>query len=216
MTAQKLHDELYFGEGERVEMTPRALLEQYVQFVDDRVDLSAADVLDFGCGTAPTGHLVEAGGGTYVGVEFSAGARRHLEAQGLEVAPDLAALAHRRFDVAFLIEVIEHLPDPVGTLTSLRELLVRGGHLFIVTPNAAGLKSRIEGDRWEQAALPAHILLFDARSLRSALRRAGYEIVARQRWLDQGRALPIAIGHRLLQAAGLDGGLRILAIPTRR
>lgn len=212
---QRLHDDLYFGEQERVEMTPQLLLEQYVDFVDAACGLAGKRVLDFGCGTAPTGHvLLGRGAGEYVGVEFSPEAREELRDEGLTVVGDLAKVGEEQFDVAMLVEVIEHLPDPVSTLRQLRNLLRPEGHLFVVTPNVAGLKSRLQGDAWEQAALPAHVILFDAGALRQTLERGGFEIVGRQRWLTHpDRSVPAAAAQRLLQSVGLDGGLRFLASP---
>jgi len=47
-------------------------------------------------------------------------------------------LAERRgsFDIVSLIEVLEHIPDPVSLLQSVRELLRPGGLLFLTTGNA--------------------------------------------------------------------------------
>jgi SAM-dependent methyltransferase len=40
----------------------------------------------------------------------------------------------RRWDLAFLLDVLEHLPDEEGVLTQVREALVPGGLLFVTAP----------------------------------------------------------------------------------
>jgi SAM-dependent methyltransferase len=48
---------------------------------------------------------------------------------------DLMALGWRqRWDVAFLLDVLEHLPDDLGALSQVREALKPGGLLFVTTP----------------------------------------------------------------------------------
>ena len=40
----------------------------------------------------------------------------------------------RRWDMAFLLDVLEHLPDEEGVLAQIREALVPGGLLFVTVP----------------------------------------------------------------------------------
>jgi SAM-dependent methyltransferase len=40
----------------------------------------------------------------------------------------------RRWDMAFLLDVLEHLPNEVGVLTEIREALIPGGLLFVTVP----------------------------------------------------------------------------------
>ena len=41
---------------------------------------------------------------------------------------------HEEWDVAFLLDVIEHVPDDLGALQQAREGLKAGGYLFVTTP----------------------------------------------------------------------------------
>jgi SAM-dependent methyltransferase len=41
---------------------------------------------------------------------------------------------HEQWDAAFLLDVIEHLPDDVQALRQAREALKPGGYLFVTTP----------------------------------------------------------------------------------
>lgn len=211
---RRRHDDLYFAEGDRVEMTPSVLLEQYLDFVERRHPLAGADVLDIGSGTAPTAELVQTRGGRYVGLEASEPARRELASRGIEAVADLDDVpADRAFDVVLMIELIEHLPDPHPVLADVRDRIAEGGHLLVVTPDADSLKSRLQRDRWEQAQNPTHVVLYGHAGLTRLLAATGFQVVDDQRRLRHGRG-PVHVGvQTVLQTFGLDSGLRLLAAP---
>jgi SAM-dependent methyltransferase len=114
------------------------------------------------------------------------------------------------FDRIFLIEVIEHLDDPVATLTELRGLLSPGGQVTITTPNANGLHARLMGKKWREAQNPTHLCLFTPEGLRACATRSGYSSVVRdfERIVYGHSRVRNALGA-VLQRIGLDGSLRI-------
>jgi 2-polyprenyl-6-hydroxyphenyl methylase/3-demethylubiquinone-9 3-methyltransferase len=68
-------------------------------------------------------------------------ARLHARAGGLEIdyrcepVESLAASDPAGFDVVTCMEMLEHVPEPAGTLRSLATLLRPGGRLFVSTVN---------------------------------------------------------------------------------
>ena len=57
-------------------------------------------------------------------MEESESLRNQLDQQGFAVATNLDSISsNRSFDAVLLIEVIEHVPDPVGFLDHLRRCL---------------------------------------------------------------------------------------------
>jgi 2-polyprenyl-3-methyl-5-hydroxy-6-metoxy-1,4-benzoquinol methylase len=71
-----------------------------------------------------------------------------------------------------MIEVIEHVPDPVELLSELHRKLKPGGTIFLTTP-CGRLRS---GNRKTRAYDRAeHIHFFTERSLQAACRRAGLQ-----------------------------------------
>ena len=77
-------------------------------------------------------------------------------------------------DVGAAVVVIEHVFDPVQTLTQLHDLLKPGGQLLISIPNAGCWEPFIFRSAWYVWELPRHLQHFTPSKIRSVLRRAGF------------------------------------------
>ena len=142
----------------------------------------ARTVLDIGAGAGTL--LAEAGraGLEAVGVEPSRAFVRHARTahavhieQGTFPHP---ALAGRTFDLVFLVDVIEHVREPIGLLRAAADALAPGGALVVITPDMASYFARRLRGRWWHFRL-AHVGYFSGRSLARAARSAGL-VVERQ------------------------------------
>lgn len=128
--------------------------------------------LDIGCSL---GILLQQFQATYgcqsTGVEPGDAHRIHAQEQGLTVYPSLDTLEKSgevRFDLVSMSHVLEHMADPVGYLTHLREsLLTPDGWLLLEVPNLYA------HDSFEVA----HLIAFSSHTLRQALEQASFEIV---------------------------------------
>lgn len=210
--ARDVHDDVYFGADPSFEMSPTLHLRQYLQFIDRHRPLDGARVIDVGCGVSEMGTLVSAMNAGYLGVELSGTARTEMARRGFDVRASVPeAVEAGPFDVALLIEVIEHTHEPRALLDDVRGGLAAGGVAFVTTPNAAGLKARALGSRWEQARNPTHVCLFTRRALQETLVACGYGGLRWQRWLRNDDPVRRRVVQRVLQGVGLDGGLRVLA-----
>jgi SAM-dependent methyltransferase len=150
----------------------------------------------------PPGRVLEVGcaHGGYVALLGWAG----FEAVGTEMSPGVASIAHElfgvrvvsgpvekqefeagSFDVIVLNDVIEHLPDPVATLTHCARLLSKNGLFVIQTPEYKEHLSFEELEASKDIFLKhmekkqdEHLFLFSRRSIQQLFARVGFPHVA--------------------------------------
>jgi 2-polyprenyl-3-methyl-5-hydroxy-6-metoxy-1,4-benzoquinol methylase len=82
------------------------------------------------------------------------------------------------FDLVTLSHVLEHLPDPIATITECRRILKPGGRLVAVTPNTGSRASRRYRRHWMGCEVPRHLMLFNTDSIREVAARASIKVVA--------------------------------------
>jgi SAM-dependent methyltransferase len=113
------------------------------------------------------------------GIELAADAAAHARGAGLNVLtgvadePTLAGLG--RFDAIVMLDVIEHLPDPLGIVRLLARHLAPGGIIVITTGDFASLVARLSGRHWRLMTPPQHLWFFTPGSLSRMARSAGLD-----------------------------------------
>jgi 2-polyprenyl-3-methyl-5-hydroxy-6-metoxy-1,4-benzoquinol methylase len=155
--------------------TQTARAESLVGFVRTYVT-SVSRHLDIGCSTGLILQHFNKEYGCYpVGIEPGDAYRDYASQQGLKVYKTLDELERAkeaRFDLISMSHVLEHLPDPVGYLTHLREgLLESKGWLLLEVPNLYA------HDSFEIA----HLVSFSTHTLTQTAEKAGFEIVKQER-----------------------------------
>jgi SAM-dependent methyltransferase len=149
-------------------------------------------LVDLGCGTGDFLQYAREQGFTAEGVEPSKLASERARQRGFEVYTGTleAYLRHApgvvgAFDAVTLLNVLEHVPDPVRYVQQCRALLRPDeGRLAIVVPNDfseaqdAAAKALGTTRRWWVAA-PDHINYFDYASLDRLLAGEGFEVEER-------------------------------------
>jgi 2-polyprenyl-3-methyl-5-hydroxy-6-metoxy-1,4-benzoquinol methylase len=135
-------------------------------------------ILDSGCGAGYFLEEARARGWEVYGTEYSERAIEICRHKGLEV---VQAPVHPGtyepgfFDVATSFEVVEHLRDPLPEALVLSEVVRPGGMLYCTTPNFNTLSRRLLRSSWSIVSYPEHLCYFTPATLRSWLRRAGFE-----------------------------------------
>jgi SAM-dependent methyltransferase len=108
-----------------------------------------------------------------------------------------AGIPDEAFDVVIMNHVIEHLEDPLATLSEINRVLKTDGHLVLETPRYDTLMFRLLGRRERSLSCEGHIYFFTTQTLRSFYEAAGFET----RQLDYvGRSLTV---DRLLWNVGV-------------
>ncbi|OHD63074.1 MAG: hypothetical protein A2176_08190 [Spirochaetes bacterium RBG_13_51_14] len=80
------------------------------------------------------------------------------------------------FSVITMIELLEHLPDPVVALKECHRLLRDNGLLLIQTANMDGIQARILGGSYAYF-MPGHLSYFTKKNLTMALALCGYRTI---------------------------------------
>lgn len=201
------------GAGEQ----PSILFEGVLPYLRSRLAGDRPELLDIGAGAGNLCPMARRLGFSYSGVEIVEEARRKaLSAHGVSLWPSLGDCpADYRCDLVFMSEVIEHVPKPVDLLRGVGTLLRSGGLLYLTTPNANGLRARVEGCGWHSYGAPAHLIYFTDQSLRLALATAGFTVIERMRvHIPFSNESPVRRGVKwMLVKTGLEGTLRFIARP---
>jgi 2-polyprenyl-3-methyl-5-hydroxy-6-metoxy-1,4-benzoquinol methylase len=136
-------------------------------------------VLDYGCGTGGFLALLrdEYGVAKVEGLEIGELAREvAMNRHSLDVARSPEDLQRKVYDFVLLLEVIEHVPDPMEFFASVSERVSIGGYVMITTPgvdNFIGRRAQI----CAHYTAPSHLTLFTAKALQVLLDRSGFEEV---------------------------------------
>ena len=140
-------------------------------------------LLDVGAGS---GILVEAArkaGFAAEGVEPSGWLQQQAEARALPVRKGVLQdiPPAERYDVMTLVDVLEHVVDPLELLKDIKRSRLRpGGRAMIVTPDCGSLFAQLLGRKWWHYRV-AHIGYFNRSTLELACEKSGLQVVARQR-----------------------------------
>lgn len=131
-----------------------------------------ARILDYGCGSGLfLRSLVERGYTHLSAYDFDPEAVAHL--RDVRIFDDPSKIEGEIFDVITLNHVIEHLEDPVGTVSRLLSTLSAEGFLYIRTPNTASLLAKTMKGAWRGWETPRHLFVFNSANLRMTLERGG-------------------------------------------
>lgn len=157
----------------------------YYQLFENYCPKASRRLLEIGSGP---GYFLKCGkesGWEVLGFEPSKQASEYSRRFGVNVVneffSDNEAEKYGRFDVVYMNTVIEHLPDPISLIKSVRGALKPGGIICVVSPNEYNplqniLRKNLDYDPW-WVAPPQHINYFNFESLKKLLERLEFEIM---------------------------------------
>lgn len=139
--------------------------------------------VDFIRALRPSGRLLEIG--CAYGL-FLQEAKAHYDVSGIELAEDAADYCRGsgltvttgvasaevlesigRVDIVVMLDVIEHLADPIETLNLCERILNPGGLIVLTTGDFASPMARVAGSHWRLMTPPQHLWFFTPKSFRN-------------------------------------------------
>jgi 2-polyprenyl-6-hydroxyphenyl methylase/3-demethylubiquinone-9 3-methyltransferase len=116
-----------------------------LDYIDRLAGLSGKTVIDVGCGGGLLTEGMAARGARVTGIDMGKAplgvAQLHRHESGLDIeyrqmtAEQMAGEQPARFDVVTCLEMLEHVPDPAGTIRALAQLVTPDGYVFMSTIN---------------------------------------------------------------------------------
>lgn len=122
-------------------------------------DVSNRTVLDMGCGTMPYRPLFTSRGARYLGADIDGTPDILIDAQGA------LPLADESVDFVVSFQVLEHVRDVAGYLSTIRRVLRTGGSMFLSTHGV-----------WPYHPHPTDYWRWTREGLRVTLEDAGFKI----------------------------------------
>ena len=183
-------------------------------------------LLDVGCSTGRLMAAANADGWDVTGIEMAKNLAREARNHnpGAQVITgdilqmDVEPLG--RFEAITALDVIEHVLDPPAFLHRLVAMQPAGGQLLLQTPNAASLRARLHGSKWNMRIPEYHFHLFTPDGLAGLLSRNGYQVSHLSTASGSGRerGLPgalAAVKESALQVGMLGNALVVVAQKSR-
>lgn len=175
------------------------------------------------------GRLLDVGCGD--GLLLAQARARGWEAWGLEVSAELvdrirveqgtvhihhgalnsADYPSAHFDAVLLINVLEHLRDPAGTISEITRVTRPGGIVAVHTPNLNSLAARLRGPAWHHYEPLEHFYYFNARTLGRLLEAAGLKVIGPFALYSTSKIKCWLLALSLRLGLQLDNGLGLLA-----
>lgn len=144
----------------------------------DRLHPDRGLVIEVGSSTGFQLNAFRERGWDVLGVEpdsnAAALAREHLDIPVKNSILEKAEIPNNHAEAVVMLHVIEHIPDPIGTLREIFRVLKPGGHLVLETPRYDTLAFKLLGRRERSLSCNGHIYFFTTGSLRDVYTKAGF------------------------------------------
>jgi SAM-dependent methyltransferase len=171
----------------------------------------ARSVLEAGCGLGYLTYALDRGGYEVLGVDVSQEAvakatRAYGDLYKAESIESYARTSETTFDAIVMVEVIEHLEDPVTAVQAAVRLLSPGGSLILTTPNRTYYG---HDEVWSTDLPPVHLWWFSEKSIEVLAARTGCTAEFLD-FADYNARFPVLHAFRAAHAAVLDSTGRVL------
>jgi 2-polyprenyl-3-methyl-5-hydroxy-6-metoxy-1,4-benzoquinol methylase len=152
-------------------------IRQFSEFVR-KYSLKAKKIIEIGCGCGEYLSIMQSTGATAYGLEHRADSVRHCGNNGLKVSQGFidnssTVLTDAPFDAFFIMNFLEHLPDPNSTLRGICNNLTDNAVGLVEVPNFDMILRR----RLFSEFTSDHLFYFTKETLATALTLNGFQVV---------------------------------------
>jgi 2-polyprenyl-3-methyl-5-hydroxy-6-metoxy-1,4-benzoquinol methylase len=137
-------------------------------------------LLDLGCGSGTFLKDASSCGWVPTGIDIDEKAIQCCKENDLQAEAgtiDYFEGQFNKFQFITMDHVIEHLHNPLATLSRCFDLLQESGELWIQTPNIKSFGHQRYGKSWRGLEVPRHLTIFNHDSLKGALIKTGFSSV---------------------------------------
>lgn len=150
---------------------------QFINFVQ-KYSLKGKKVIEIGCGSGEYLSIIKQVGAEAYGLEYSDESVKQCIKNGLKVSKgfiqkDTHKLKHAPFAAFFILNFLEHLPDPNSTLKGIYNNLTDGGVGIVEVPNF----DMIFKKKLFSEFMRDHLSYFTKETLSLALTLNGFEVI---------------------------------------
>jgi 2-polyprenyl-3-methyl-5-hydroxy-6-metoxy-1,4-benzoquinol methylase len=148
---------------------------KYLQLIR-RLRPGSKTLFDVGAATGFFLDVARQDGFDVSGVEISEYAAQKAREKGISVETGLLDTvdSSNAYDVITMLDLIEHVTDPLEILKKAHALLAPNGLIVINTPDAGSLYASMMGCRWHLIVPPEHLYYFNRKNIARILEQAGF------------------------------------------
>lgn len=139
-------------------------------------DVSGKKILDVGCGTGDFLATAQNDGWEVHGIEPSKEARIVSLTKNIDALEDFSQLKEDGFDVITLWHVLEHVPNLLTYIETLKNKLKPDGVLLIAVPNYKSFDAGHYKNYWAAYDVPRHLWHFSQRSIQKLFSEVGMTV----------------------------------------
>ncbi|WP_037572762.1 class I SAM-dependent methyltransferase [Spirochaeta cellobiosiphila] len=177
--------------------------------------------LDVGCATGKLLESKKKEGWIVKGVEVCQPAVDYgRKVRGVDIfhgTIEQAPFKDGEFDFIHFSHVIEHIPDPIKFMNSIRRVCSKDGYVAITTPNYNSLQARLFKKDW-RSAIADHVYLYSEKTLVKLLKSTGFKIIKVRTWGGLAKGVGPKFLKKILdplsKRVGFGDVIMVLAIPV--
>jgi 2-polyprenyl-3-methyl-5-hydroxy-6-metoxy-1,4-benzoquinol methylase len=145
-------------------------------------------LLDIGCGAGFFLKAAACSGWEANGTEISEAAAEYArtitKVHVMQGKLEQLGMPTEKYDVVAMLDLLEHLFEPLNTLREVNRIMKDGALLIISTPDVHSLSRLFLGKAWAVLSPAEHQSYFSAATLSRALRQAGFRLIGLKNLLN--------------------------------